>query len=329
MKMDMALDQLPRAAATGTAQPAAEDTLRHRFYYQMYLIRSVEQELLDLYAQGYIAGTVHTSLGQEACDVGVINALDVPHDIVFSNHRAHGQFITYTDDITGLIAEVMGKKSGVSHGVGGTQHLHKFNMYTNGVQGGIVPNAVGAAAAAKLKATGAIAVVFLGDGTMGQGTVYESFNIASLWSLPILFVLEDNGIAQTTPKHLVHAGNLASRADSFAINSQAIRADDVLKVYAFARAAVDAVRKNQVPFFLTLRTDRLGPHSKGDDTRPEEEIERYRQRDPLRKLGQELSDDERRAIELRVEKHVREAVEQAKNAEPAGFQEFREQWLVH
>lgn len=324
--MEMAVDRQSAETTAVADLLESEPRLRHRFYYQMYLIRQVEQQLLDLYAQGLLAGTVHTSIGQEACDVGVINALNRAQDIIFSNHRAHGQFITYTDDVTGLIAEVMGRRTGVCRGIGGSQHLHKFNMFTNGIQGGIVPNAVGAAMAAKLKKTGAISVVFLGDGTMGQGVVYESFNIAALWSLPVLFVLEDNGIAQSTPKALVHAGDLAHRADSFTVNTRALRADNVLKVYAFARTAAAYVRHHQAPFFLVLRTDRLAPHSKGDDTRPPEELQVYRRRDPLLHLARQLRDDERQLLEGAVERRVYEAVEMAKNAIPQSFEEYQGRW---
>jgi TPP-dependent pyruvate/acetoin dehydrogenase alpha subunit len=161
---------------------------------------------------------------------------------------------------------------------------------------------------------------------MGQGIVYESMNVASLWSLPVLFVLEDNGIAQTTPKALEHAGDLASRSESFAVNTRAVLADDVFKVYAFASAAVAYVRHKQMPFFLVLKTDRLGPHSKGDDTRPPEEIAAYYQRDPLRKLASYLTDEERRAIEETVESRIHEAVESVKDAFVPSLEEFQERW---
>ncbi|MEJ2171008.1 MAG: thiamine pyrophosphate-dependent enzyme, partial [Desulfobacterales bacterium] len=150
-----------------------DEKASNKFYYQMRLIRSVEERLLDLFSVGLLSGTVHTCIGQEASAVGLINALDATKDLIFSNHRAHGHYIVYTDDIEGLIAEVMGKKTGACGGIGGSQHLCKRNMYTNGVQGGMVPSAVGAALAEKLKHSKAICVVFLGDGTMGQGTVYE------------------------------------------------------------------------------------------------------------------------------------------------------------
>ncbi|MBK9055298.1 MAG: thiamine pyrophosphate-dependent dehydrogenase E1 component subunit alpha [Chloroflexi bacterium] len=291
--------------------PLPPTTLLAHFYYQMYLIRVVEQKLLDLFAEGLVFGTVHTSIGQEVCDVGVMNVLDVTKDVVFSNHRAHGQYLLYTDDVNGLIAEVMGKKSGVCHGIGGSQHLHQRNMFTNGIQGGIVPNAVGAALAEKLKQSGAIVVVFLGDGTMGQGTVYESFNMASLWSVPILFVLQDNNIAQSTPKRLEHAGELASRANSFQIECSVTKGEDVLEVYAAAAQAIAYVRQEQRPFFLVLEALRLGPHSKGDDTRPLAEMEQLKQRDPLPRLAAQLPPETRREIEEQVRYRVQAAVEQA------------------
>ena len=293
------------------------------FYRQMYTIRKVEQNLLDLFAQGYITGTVHTSMGQEACDVGVVNSLDRSKDIIFSNHRAHGQFLAYCDDVEGLIGEIMGKETGVCLGIGGSQHIHRENMYTNGVQGGIVPNAVGAALAEKIKGTGAITVVFLGDGTMGEGVVYESFNIASLWSLPVLFLLIDNGIAQSTPKHLEHAGELETRAMTFAIDSASIEADDVTKVYSTACDVVNKVRQHSRPFFLHVKAARLGPHSKGDDTRSKEEIEFLKQKDPLLKIAESLPIDLRMEIEQKIDARIQTAVEKAMLASHPALEQLR------
>jgi acetoin:2,6-dichlorophenolindophenol oxidoreductase subunit alpha len=129
----------------------------------MFRIRTMEQTFLDLFSGGLLTGTVHTSLGQEACAVGVMNALDATHDVIFSTHRAHGHFVAYCDDVDGLVADVMGRSTGICGGIGGTQNLHKRNMYTGGIQGGIVPCAVGAALAEKLRRSGAICVVFLGE----------------------------------------------------------------------------------------------------------------------------------------------------------------------
>jgi TPP-dependent pyruvate/acetoin dehydrogenase alpha subunit len=193
-------------------------------YRQMAQIRATEERFFELYAQGLMSGTVHTSIGQEACAVGVVNALDRSKDVIFSNHRAHGHYLAYADDVEGLVAELLGRATGVVGGIGGTQHLHIGNLYTNGIQGGIAPNAVGAALAEKLRGADAIVAVFLGDGTMGQGTVYESLNLAALWSLPLLFVLEDNQYAQSTHKRLEHAGDLSARPAAFGIPVTVIEA---------------------------------------------------------------------------------------------------------
>ena len=285
----------------------------------MQLIRRTEQTFFDLYGRGLMAGTVHTSIGQEACAVGVVNALDRARDVIFSSHRAHGHFLAYCDDVEGLVAELLGKRSGVVGGVGGTQHLHARNLYTNGVQGGIVPNAVGAAFAEQHKQSGAIVTVFLGDGTMGQGVVYESMNVAALWSLPLLFVLEDNQYAQSTHRRDEHAGSLAQRAQPFGIESAEIEADDVFAVHAAAQHAVAYIRSQRRPFFLTLHTYRLAPHSKGDDTRSAEELQRYWARDPLARLAATLPDAQRAAIDAAIEQRIEKAVAVALSDEIGGL----------
>ena len=296
---------------------------RERFYAQMRLIRRTEQTFFDLYERGLMAGTVHTSIGQEACAAGVVNALDRARDVIFSSHRAHGHFLAYSDEVDGLVAELLGRAGGIVGGVGGTQHLHIRNLYTNGVQGGIVPNAAGAALAEKLKQSGAIVVVFLGDGTMGQGVVYESMNLASLWSLPLLFVLEDNQYAQSTHRSQEHAGNLAGRAAAFGIEGAELEADDVFAVYEAASRAVDFVRANSRPYFLTLHTYRLAPHSKGDDTRSPEELERQWARDPLTLLAATLDAQRRDEINAAIETRIQAAVEKALADEPQAVDEFR------
>lgn len=284
----------------------SSEALAETFYRQMQTIRRVEETLLKLFSQGKIRGTVHTCLGQEATAVGVINALDRKRDIIFSNHRAHGHFIAYSDDIAGLIAEVAGKASGVCGGVGGTQHLHQHNFYTNGIQGGIAPVAAGSAAAEKKRGSGAITVVFLGDGTMGEGVVYESFNIAALWRLPILFIVDNNQYAQSTPVIRAQAGRLQDRAAAFGIESGVVEAEayDAFTVFEAARQAVARVRDHSVPYYLLLNSYRLGPHSKGDDFRAESEIARHWQRDPLTRLAGQLPPRQRKAIDETIENRL-------------------------
>ena len=193
-------------------ESSAED-----LYGAVYAIRLFEQSLLDLFGKGGLAGTTHTCLGQEATAVGVLAALDKSRDIVFSNHRGHGHFLAYCGLVEQLYLEVFGKPGGVCGGRGGSQHLHFRNFYSNGIQGGIVPVSTGIALREKIERTGAVTVVFLGDGTLGEGVAYKAFNIASLWSLPVLFVIDDNQYAQSTPKQLQLAGSMRDRLEAFGI----------------------------------------------------------------------------------------------------------------
>ncbi len=287
------------------------------FYRQAYTIRRTEETLLELFSKGLLFGTVHTCIGQEPSPVGVVNALDRAKDVVWSNHRGHGHFLAYSDDVEGLIAEVMGRGTGVCGGIGGTQHLHKDNFYTNGILGGTVPCAVGSALAEKQRGEGAITCVFLGDGAMGEGVVYEAMNLAALWALPVLFVLEHNGIAQTTPSDLAHAGGLLDRPKAFGIESTAMDAKDFETVFKSASSGVQFIRSEHRPYFLQLNVLRLMPHSKGDDTRTDAEIAGLKERDPMLQFSKQLDefDAGRRAeIEDIVDNRIAAAVESALHA---------------
>jgi TPP-dependent pyruvate/acetoin dehydrogenase alpha subunit len=293
-------------------------TTLERQYEQMMVIRRFEETLLRLFSEGKLTGTTHTYIGQEADAVGVIGHLDPERDVVFSNHRCHGHYIAFTGDLFGLLSEVMGRATGTCGGKGGSQHLHRGNFYSNGVQGSIVPVSTGIALAEKEKGTGAVTTVFLGDGTMGQGAVYECLNMAALWSLPLLFVVEDNSYAQTTPKHLAVAGDIPARAAAFGIETDELDTTDVEEIAAAAARAVEHVRATGRPFFLVLHTYRFSPHSKGDDFRDPAEIEGRRALDPLLVAGARLDDEVRASIDEAVERLIAETVEAAEAAPVAG-----------
>jgi len=286
-------------------------------YERMFFIRRFEETLLDLFAQGKLVGTTHTYIGQEANAVGILDHLEPERDVVFSNHRCHGHYLAFTDDAFGLLSEVMGKATGVCGGKGGSQHLCRGNFYSNGVLGSIVPVATGIALAEKVKGTGALSTVFLGDGTLGQGVTYESLNISSLWSLPVLFVVENNHYAQSTPVELELAGSIAARAAAFGIETAELDTTDVEEVHDAAGRAVARVRETGRPFFLVLDTYRFSPHSKGDDNRDPAEIEERRGRDPLAVAGPRLDASEREAVEQACERRLAEVVEAAEAAPAA------------
>jgi TPP-dependent pyruvate/acetoin dehydrogenase alpha subunit len=297
-----------------------------RAYTQMLRIRRFEERVLDLFPSGLFYGTTHTYIGQEANAVGVLDHLEL-FDVVVSNHRCHGHFLAYGGEMISLAAELMGKESGVCGGRGGSQHLHWRNFYANGVLGGTIPIAVGMALAARESEDGSIVFAFMGDGTLGEGVVYESLNMAALWSLPVLFILENNRYAQSTPIELNMAGTIPGRFEAFGINVRSLDTTDVQQIHAAAAEIVGRVRRG-VPAALVLHTYRFAPHSKGDDSRAPEEIEMYRKADPLPIQAARLETETVEEITRSVEVEVSEAFESAKKApvsESLDGDEFRGQ----
>jgi TPP-dependent pyruvate/acetoin dehydrogenase alpha subunit len=173
----------------------------------------------------------------------------------------------------------MGKADGVCGGRGGSQHLHADGFISSGIQGQLVPVALGVALAKKLRGEDGIAVVFIGDGTLGQGALYESMNLASLWGVRLLIVLEDNAIAQTTPSSVGVAGDMLARAAAFGIDAARARRRRCAGAPGGLAALVDTMRTREAPVFRVVRTVRLGPHSKRDDERSPEEMAELWSRD--------------------------------------------------
>ncbi len=277
----------------------------------MYLIRRFEETVLAEFKRGVFAGTTHTYLGQEADAVGVLSQI-LPGDIVVSNHRCHGHFLAYGGDPFGLFAELMGKASGVCGGRGGSQHLHWRDFYSNGILGGTLPVATGMALAEKRKKSSAVVAAFMGDGTLGEGVAYEAFNMAALWGAPVLFVIENNHIAQTTPTLVVLAGSINQRLEAFGIPVCELDTSDVLEIIPAAGRLLGEVRQAQAPRALILNTERFGPHSKGDDTRPEEYLARIRhERDPLAIHAGRVDLQTRAAVEAEVDAIITSAFQKA------------------
>ena len=284
---------------------------KSELYRSLYLIRRFEETVLEAFPRGVFSGTTHTYLGQEADAVGVLSHL-MAGDVVVSNHRCHGHFLAYGGDPRALFAEMMGKATGVSGGRGGSQHLHWGNFYSNGVLGGTVPVATGMALAEKRKSSGAVVICFMGDGALGEGVVYEALNIAALWGAPILYVLEDNRIAQTTPVELALAGDMAARFNAFGIPTRQLDTSDICEILPVAGELLGEVRAGMGPRALVLHTHRFGPHSKGDDTRPADEIARLRkERDPVTIQSARVDPGERDRIEADVIQQIEQALHQA------------------
>jgi len=276
---------------------------RTALYERMALIRGFEERLLELFGAGKLHGTTHTCIGQEANAIAVMENLQ-QGDLVFTNHRCHGHYLARFDDDKGLLAELMGRTGGVCGGRGGSQHLCRDGFFSSGVQGGFVPIAAGMALAEKRVGSGAVVVAFIGDGTLGQGSVYETLNIASLWQVPLLIVVENNRYAQTTPLEINLAGSMTDRVAAFDVSVGECESNDVEELLPLFRLAIDNVRKTQGPHVEIIHTYRLSAHSKGDDFRPVAEIEDWRSRDPLLILGNRLPEDLRQDIEGRVRRRL-------------------------
>jgi TPP-dependent pyruvate/acetoin dehydrogenase alpha subunit len=232
-------------------------------------------------------------------------------DHVFSNHRCHGHFLARTGDAYGLLAELLGRPDGVSGGIGGSQHLCAPGFKANGVLGGTVPAAAGIALAKAISGTDDLSVAFMGDGALGEGVVYETFNIAALWRLPILFVLEDNGWSQSTPAALNRSGDVVSRFKAFEIPVERLESTDVVEIHRLAGGMIDAMRSEGGPAALVIDTYRLCHHSKSDDNRPEDEVLSRWEFEPLRVQATRLEDDDRLRVEREVEAALNEVFGQA------------------
>lgn len=288
-------------------------------YAYGHLIRLTEQLILEQFSRGLVSGTTHTCLGQEITAMAVVRALDHPEDAVLSNHRNHGHFLTYSGDFVGLVAEIMGRESGVCGGRGGSQHLAWRHFHSNGVQGGMTGIGAGLALARKKRDSGAMVATIIGDGTLGQGLLYESMNLASVWQAPLLVVVENNGIAQTTYTHETIGGSIEERGAAFGFTTWRL-ADDDPDFCQKVAAVVGEARAAGRPGFLVLDTRRMGPHSKGDDLRAGEEMAGIRSRDPLAALGRRLPEEMRRRIDTRNAAFIEE-VRAAADASPEALYE--------
>lgn len=292
-----------------------------------HLIRRTEELILEQFSRGLVSGTTHTCLGQELTAMAVVRTLDHPEDAVLSNHRNHGHFLTYSGDFLGLVAEIMGREAGVCGGRGGSQHLACGHFHSNGVQGGMTGIGAGLALARKLSGSGAVVATIIGDGTLGQGLLYESMNLASVWQTPLLVVVENNGIAQTTYTRETIGGSIEARGAAFGLQTWHF-ADDDPELFNKVAAVVAAVRAAQRAGFLVLDTQRMGPHSKGDDLRDGEELEGIRRRDPLMALGQRLRPETRESIESRNAQFIEQVRALANTSPESTYEEVPQHIFV-
>jgi pyruvate dehydrogenase E1 component alpha subunit len=274
-------------------QPSKEELLE--FYRQMLLIRRFEERAGQLYGLGLIGGFCHLYIGQEAVAVGLQSALKPGHDSVITGYRDHGHMLAYGIDPKVIMAELTGRQAGISKGKGGSMHMfsveHKF-YGGHGIVGAQVSLGTGLAFKHKYDKDGGVCLAYFGDGAANQGQVYESFNMAELWKLPIIFVIENNQYAMGTSVNRASAEDqLYRRGESFRIPGMQVDGMDVLAVRGAAEVAIDWVRSGKGPVLMELKTYRYRGHSMSDPAkyRSREEVQAVREKsDPIEHAKRDL-----------------------------------------
>jgi len=309
-------------------------------YRQLHTIRVFETRCIQLYRQGLIRGYFHPYLGEEAIAVGVCAALG-PQDYLTSTHRGHGHCIARGADLGRMTAEITGKRTGCCQGRGGSMHIadvSQGNLGANGIVGGGTAIGVGAALSAKLQGKDSVCVVFTSDGGVMNGTFGEALNLAAAWSLPVLFVIENNQYAVSTPVHeSSREPELYKRAAGCGVEGKQIDGNHVLEVYEAAAECVRRCRAGQGPFVIEAVTYRHAGHHVNDPGAymPEDKKEHYRKIDPCRRGRQFLlelgraNEDEVQAIEAEVERAMDEAVAFAQQSPETSVSEFLQQISVY
>ncbi|MDI9494229.1 MAG: thiamine pyrophosphate-dependent dehydrogenase E1 component subunit alpha [Bacillota bacterium] len=298
------------------------------WYDTMYRMRRFEEEVFEFYKQGLMPGLAHLYIGEEAVATGVCAALN-DSDFIGSTHRGHGHLLARGADIKRMMAEILGKVDGYCRGKGGSMHIMAMDkgiLGANGIVGGGIPIATGAAYMAKYKNTGQVAVSFFGDGASNEGTFHESINMAAAWDLPVIYVLENNlyGISVDI-RDVTNTPNVADRAIGYGIPGVIVDGMDVTEVYEAAKAAIERARSGAGPTLIECKTYRWQGHHVGDPAtyrkrKSETEKEDWMAKCPIDCLKAEMLSTKKakasdfEAIETAVDKEIEEAVNFAKES---------------
>ena len=312
-----------RTVTTASNIASAEQMLQ--FYKDMLLIRRFEEKAGQLYGMGLIGGFCHLYIGQEAVVVGIQSALE-PKDTVITAYRDHGHMLACGMSANGVMAELTGRKDGYSRGKGGSMHMfsREKNFYGgHGIVGATAPLGAGLAFAHKYRNDGGITTAYYGDGAANQGQVYEAYNMASLWKLPIIFIIENNKYSMGTSQKRHAAGDFCKRGEGYDIPWEKVDGMDVLAVRTAALKAVEHVRGGNGPMILEVNTYRYRGHSMSDPGkyRTKEEVEEMREHndpiDHIRKVILEngkYSEDALKTIEKEIKAVVNESAEFAQHS---------------
>jgi len=328
---------LPPSEALAMPRALGSKTNMNEFFSRAYrtllTIRLFETRAIQLYRQGLVRGYLHPYLGEEAIATGVCAALE-PRDYIVSTHRGHGHCIARGANLGKMFAELLGRATGYCAGWGGSMHIADVsagNLGANGIVGGGISLGVGAALGTSIRGEDRVTVVFLSDGASNNGVFCESMNLAAIWNLPLILVIENNQYAVSTPiAQSTRETALYKRGEAYAVTSSAVDGNQVLEVYERTREAVKQCRAGQGPVLLEAKTYRHAGHHVNDPGlyMPKERLEYYKSKDPVA-LGRKLLIDEggvteegAKAIEAAVEQEVEAAVEFAKGGPEPSLEQF-------
>jgi acetoin:2,6-dichlorophenolindophenol oxidoreductase subunit alpha len=300
---------------------AVAKDLQVEMYRRMLRIRYFEEAATKLKGDGVIPGSIHTSIGQEGEIVGACTAVRTD-DYMLGNHRSHGHPIGKGAEVAPLMAELLGRKTGVNQGKGGSMHLADFSVGSLGetsIVGSGIPVAAGAALASKLRGEDRVTLCFFGDGASNEGMFHEGLNLAAIWSLPVIYICENNGYGATTSaQEVVSVKDIAVRAKAYDIPGVVVDGQDALAVHQAVATAVKRARKGDGPTLVEAKTYRYDNHAVGmhiENYRTVEERQEWMARDPLTIMREQLlsskvlSDDEAKSIEAEMLKLIQGAVE--------------------
>ncbi len=318
--------------------PAAEvdRPTRLRLYQLMVELRDFEQRAYELFLENLVRGTSHLALGQEAISAGYAVAMRAD-DYTFCTYRGHGHTLARGASMAAAMAELLGRGNGMLHGKGGSMHLTDVKhgaMGSYAIVGAHLPIAAGAAWSAQVRKSGQVAVCFFGDGTTNIGAFHEALNLAVIWTLPVVFVCENNQYMEYTPIRSVTAVEhpAADRASAYGLEPILVDGNDADVMYETARQTIDKARKGAGPSLVEALTYRHGGHSRADPAkyRPDAEVREWLSRDPVRRYRERLlaagiGEAEVNEIETRAQQKVDTATEEARNGAPATVDEIERQ----
>jgi TPP-dependent pyruvate/acetoin dehydrogenase alpha subunit len=304
-----------------------DETILLEMYRNIYATRHFELKCIELYRQGLIRGYLHPYLGEEAIAAGACAAIGSDGYIV-STHRGHGHCISNGADLKLMMAEILGRATGYCKGRGGSMHISNKannNLGANGIVGGGIPIATGAALGIKVKNSKQVVVAFFSDGASNNGVFGESLNLASIYNLPVIYMLENNHYAVTTPvEYAAGCCELVDRSSAYGMPGICVDGNDAVEVYLETKKAADRAIKGEGPTLIEAKTYRHAGHHVNDPGlyMDQQDLAEWKARDPLTLLGQRINEDAARKIEAQVDLELEAAVEFAQNSPEPSVEEF-------